>query len=426
MVPDVHELALSNGLRALLVRRSSLPVVASSIWYRVGSRDERTGETGLSHFLEHMMFKGTDRYAKGEIDLLTSRMGGSNNAFTDNDLTGYYFSLASDRWETALEIEASRMRNCLLDAAEFAAEKNVVLEEMAMGEDDPWTSIYRRTESLVYQVHPYHHPIIGWRQDIERVPVETMRGYYRRNYGPDRATLVIVGDIDLDRTEGRIHELFGGEQPIGGVREAVLGEPEPEGDRRATIRTPGTTTRLAIAAQTCRMGEDDDFTLDVLSCVLANGKASRLFRDMVLEQQLVSEVGTVNEPRLDPGAFWFTFELSPGVEPTRVEDALRAQLRQVEEHGVSDEELRRARTQLTSAFLFEEETALDSALRIGRWDAQCRGGYRRLAEVETRYAAVDSARLQSAVARYLSPMTWNVVTSLPGGDAERGNGAGDA
>ena len=137
ILPAVHEVRLDNGFRALLVERHSLPVVASTIWYRVGSKDERTGETGLSHFLEHMMFKGTDRYAKGEIDQLTSLMGGSNNAFTDNDVTGYYFSLASDRWETALEIEANRMRGCVLDEEEFLAEKNVVLEELAMGEDDP-------------------------------------------------------------------------------------------------------------------------------------------------------------------------------------------------------------------------------------------------------------------------------------------------
>ena len=123
------------------------------VWYQVGSKDERTGETGLSHFLEHMMFKGTDRYAKGEIDLLTAKMGGSNNAFTDHDNTAYYFALASDRWETAFEIEADRMRHCLLDPAEFAAEKQVVLEELAMGEDDPWRALFQATEALTFQVH---------------------------------------------------------------------------------------------------------------------------------------------------------------------------------------------------------------------------------------------------------------------------------
>ncbi|MEC8252703.1 MAG: pitrilysin family protein, partial [Planctomycetota bacterium] len=146
MLPDVDVVELDNGFRALLVERSSLPVVASVLWYQIGSRDERTGETGLSHFLEHMMFKGTDKFGKGAIDQQTSKMGGSNNAFTDTDSTAYYFSLASDRWETALEIEASRMSDCLLDPAEFESEKRVVLEELAMGEDEPWRPLYQAVE----------------------------------------------------------------------------------------------------------------------------------------------------------------------------------------------------------------------------------------------------------------------------------------
>ncbi len=193
----------------------------------------------------------------------------------------------------------------------------------------------------------------------------------------------------------------------------VLREPGPEGERRATIYTPGETTRMAVAVQTCRMGEDDDFVLDVMSCVLANGKSSRLFREMVLDRQLVTEVATFNEPRLDPGAFWFTFELSPGVVPETVEECLREQLQAVERDGFTEPELRRARTQLESAFLFEEETALDSAMKIGRWDAQSHGGYRRLADVERLYDAVDSAAVQRVAASHFSPKVWNVAVSLP-------------
>lgn len=413
MLPNVHEVSLSNGFRALLVERSSLPVVASTIWYTVGSRDERTTETGLSHFLEHMMFKGTDRYAKGEIDLATSLMGGSNNAFTDHDLTAYYFSLAADRWEAALEIEASRMRGCTLDEAEFTAEKSVVLEELAMGEDDPWNSLHQATEAVVFQVHSYHHPIIGWKEDLERLGVGGMRDYYQRNYGPDRAFLVVVGDIDIPKTESRIRELFEGIETTGGERASVLSEPQSSGERRATIRAPGKATRMAIAIRTCCMGEQDDFNLDVLSCVLSSGKGSRLFREMVLDNQMVTDVSTYNEPRLDPGLFWFAFELLPGVEPQAVEDCLRTELQRVSDDGVEESELRRARIQLESSFLFEEETALDSALKIGRWEAQCQGGYRRLAEVETRYAVADNDAMRSVVQKYFSTEGWNVIHSLP-------------
>ena len=422
ILPRVEELRMDNGLCALLVERRTLPVVASTIWYRVGSRDERTGETGLSHFLEHMMFKGTDRYGKGEIDLLTSQMGGSNNAFTDNDVTGYYFSLASDRWEKALEIEANRMRGCLLDEEEFDAERNVVLEELAMGEDDPWRSLYQATEALAYQVHPYHHPIIGWKEDVEKVSVDTMRGYYRRHYAPNNAFFVVVGDIDVEETRQRITDLFRDIEPVGDGRSSVLSEPDSQGERRTRIRSPGDTTRVAIAVKTCRMGEDDDFALDVLSSALTNGKSSRLYRRMVLADQLVTDVSTYNEVRLDPGLFWFTFELTPGIEPAQVESCMREELDRVVSDGLTEDELRRARIQLDAAFLFEEETALDSAIRLGRWESSCKGGYRLLADVEEMYAAVDSGRIRDLAARYMSPDKWQVSHSVPSPDAtgERG------
>ena len=172
---------------------------------------------------------------------------------------------------------------------------------------------------------------------------------------------------------------------------------------------------MAVAVRTCQMGEDDDFTLDVFSCALGGGRSSRLYKKMVLDEGFVTDVSTHNEPRLDPGVFWFTFELCPGVELARVESCLRDELQKIEEKGLTENELRRARIQIESSFLFQEETALDSAMKIGRWEAQCQGGYRRLAEVGDRYAAVDSAAVQSVVQRRFSPSTWNVVHSLPEG-----------
>ncbi len=413
MLPEVHEVHLDNGFRALLAARHTLPVVASMLWYRVGSRDEVAGETGLSHFLEHMMFKGTDKYRKGEIDLLTSRMGGSNNAFTDNDVTAYYFSLAADRWETALEIEASRMRDCLLDEEEFAAEKQVVLEELAMGEDDPWRSLYHTAESLVFQVHPYHHPIIGWRGDLERLPVQTMRDYYQRNYGPDRGFLVVLGDIDVPRTESRIRELFGPIQATGLPRRDVLQEPPARGERRCIFKFPGQITRMAAAFRTCRVGEDDDFVLDVLSTVLGTGRSSRLYKRLVLEEELVTEVWVMNETRCDPGVFWITGELREHADPVRVEAVLREEIDKIVSRGVTAGELKRARAQLRSGFLFEDETARDAAMKIGRFEAMSVKGYRQLADVPRVFDTVTNAGLRQVAARYLRADAWNIAWSLP-------------
>ncbi|MEZ5963895.1 MAG: pitrilysin family protein [Planctomycetota bacterium] len=412
-VDNVKEVRFDNGFRVLLYERRGLPVVASVLWYLVGARDERHAESGVSHFLEHMMFKGTARLRKGEIDLLTSKMGGANNAFTDNDETVYHFALASDRWETALEIEADRMRGCLLDPHEFAAEKAVVLEELAMGEDDPWRMLHQAAESLAFQVHPYRQPVIGWKQDLERLTHDGMRSYYDRNYGPNRAFLVVVGDIDSARTEDRVRELFGGLPAVAAAREACLSEPQQKGERRAVQRFPGRLSRAAVALRTCRIGEDDDLALDVANQILGSGRTSRLYRRMVQGDALATDVQTHNETRLDPGLFWMEFELKPGADRDRAEAALRQEVEAFMQRGPTAAELRRAHTQIDAALQFDEESTMDLAIKIGRFEAGVPGGHRALADLAQRYRAVDARRVRDVMARYFVPDHWNVVWSLP-------------
>ncbi|MEY2982161.1 MAG: M16 family metallopeptidase [Planctomycetota bacterium] len=408
----VYEVRLDNGFRAFLVERRELPLVATVLWYRAGSRDERTGETGLAHFLEHMMFKGTDRYAKGQIDLLTAKLGGSNNAFTDHDGTAYHFSLASDRWETALEIEANRMKSCLFDPVEFDAERNVVLDELARGEDDPWNVLWQATEALAFQVHPYHHPVIGYAEDLRRVDAEGMRAFYRRHYGPNRAFLVVVGDIDRKRAAKRIQELFGGLEPVAD-RDPVLVEPVVRHERRGVVRAPGSLTRIAMACRTCRMGERDDFALDFLSHALGSSKSSRLHKRLVLDEEVATYVTTHNETRLDPGLFWILAELHAGVDVERVEGLIREELARICEDGVEVAEQRRARVQIRSSYLFEDETVLDTALKIGRFEALATEGHELLERVLPTYDEIDRRELREVARRYFGPEAWSVVWSLP-------------
>ncbi|MEQ1631289.1 MAG: pitrilysin family protein [Planctomycetota bacterium] len=412
--PQVEVVQLENGFRALLAPRRSLPVVASVLWYRTGSRDERTGETGLSHFLEHMMFKGTQRYAKGSIDMLTAKMGGNNNAFTDNDGTAYYFALASDRWETALEIEASRMRDCLLDPQEFASEKNVVLEELAMGDDDPWRPLYQAAEGLLYQVHPYHHPVIGYRQDLEQLGVDGMRAYYDRHYGPNRAFLVVAGDIDVERTATRIRELFGALPQSAEPRREVLAEPQQQGERRATLNTPHAVARLCIAFPTTRTGERDDYALDVLAHDLGIGKNSRLYKRLVVEDESVTDVSVINETRLDPGAMFVLAELRDGASLQKVEAAIREEIDALVRTGVAKADLARIRAQIRAGFLFQDESVLDHALKLARFEALTPGGYRTLETVLPTYASLKPEELKQVAARYLLSSRSVCVHAVPG------------
>src|SRR6266404_8783718 len=193
---DVKRTRLPNGLTILTKEVHTHPIVATMIWYRVGSRNEELGQTGKSHFLEHMLFKGTERFKKGQIDLLTHKNGGGNNAFTSHDFTAYYFNFASDRWEIALDIEADRMVNCAFDPDEFEAEKKVVIEELKTGLDSPWGLLLQEVEASAHKVHPYRNPIVGWLQDVEQATVEQQQAYYRRFYHPNNATLVIAGDFN--------------------------------------------------------------------------------------------------------------------------------------------------------------------------------------------------------------------------------------
>jgi zinc protease len=417
----VQELRLDNGFRALLAPRRSLPVVATVLWYQVGSRDERTGETGVSHFLEHMMFKGTQHFPKGQIDLLTSKMGGSNNAFTDCDGTAYHFALAADRWESALEIEQSRMRQCLLDPLEFASEKNVVLEELAMGEDDPWRPLYQTAESLLFQVHPYHHPVIGYKQDLERLSVDSMRGYYDRHYGPNRAFLVVAGDIDLDRTAARVNQLFGAMPANATPRAEALAEPMPQGERRAVLRTAHAVARLCLGFPTTRAGERDDYALDVLAHDLGIGKNSRLYRRLVLDEELVTDVSVINETRLDPGALFVLTELRQGADLDKVERIVREEIDAMAQDGVDKHDLARIRAQIRASFLFQDESVLDHALKLARFEALTPGGYKTLATVLPTYESLKPEELRQAAARYFAPARSVCVQAVPG--RAEGNGA---
>src|SRR5262245_52363737 len=244
---DVRRTVLRNGLVVLTKEVHTSPIVTSMIWYRVGSRNEELGQTGKSHFLEHMLFKGTERFKKGEIDLLTLKNGGGNNAFTSHDFTAYYFNFASDRWQVALDIEADRMVNCTFEPEEFEAEKKVVIEELKTGLDSPWGLLIQETDAAAYKVHPYRNPIVGWLQDVESASAADQQDYYHRYYHPNNAVLVLVGDFETDRVLERVNEVFSAIPPGPEPPPMKLIEPVQNGEHRLVVRWRSKIPRLAMA-----------------------------------------------------------------------------------------------------------------------------------------------------------------------------------
>jgi zinc protease len=363
---DVTRTVLSNGLVVLTKEVHTSPIVTSMIWYRVGSRNEEMGHTGKSHFLEHMLFKGTERFKKGEIDLLTLKNGGGNNAFTSHDFTAYYFSFASDRWEVALEMEADRMANCAFDPEEFEAEKKVVIEELKTGLDSPWGLLLQELEATAYKIHPYHSPIVGWLQDVERATVESQQAYYRRFYHPNNATLVVVGDFDTADVLKKIEHAFGSIPAGPEPGPMVLHEPPQRGERRIVVRWRSKVPRLAIAYHVPEIAHPDTYALQVLAVVLAEGKASRLYQRMVEREQTVTFVSAEFGESRDPSLFHIRAEARGEHTIAEIESSIYDELANVEANGVTAHELDRAKHQIEAHFILSRERTLDQAILLGQ------------------------------------------------------------
>lgn len=413
---QIHEHRLRNGLQVLIVERHLDPVVAVMLWYRVGSRDESPSEAGISHFLEHMMFKGTPRIGKGEVDLRTTVLGGSNNAYTSVDHTAYWFELASDRWEMALDLEADRMRGLSLDPGEFASEKAVVLEELSMGEDDPWRRLSRQVGELIFGGHPYGRPIIGYVDALKHMTPEQMHAYHRRHYHPGNAVLVIAGDVKPAAALRAVRARFGKlDLPAPEEASYFPAIREPQGERRVTLHWDDPASRLVMGWLTAPVGTTDDFTLDVISTLLTSGRLSRLYRRLVLEDGLATSVSTSNDARVKAGVFWLYAEAVQGVAPETLEAAVTEELERLAEGRVSAAELKHARRLLAAGEAQEGETVSDLAEHIGEYatDAQ----WRMALELSEHRERVSAKQIQEVARKLLGSQRRVVGWSLPEGDA---------
>ena len=363
---DVRRTVLDNGLVVLTKEVHTSPIVTNMIWYRVGSRNEELGQTGKSHFLEHMLFKGTDRFKKGEIDLLTLKNGGANNAFTSHDFTAYYFNFASDRWNIALEIEADRMVSCTFEPEEFESEKKVVIEELKTGLDSPWGLLLQEEEATAYKVHPYRNPIVGWLQDVERATVEEQQVYYRRYYHPNNATLVIAGDFNTEEVLAKVDRAFGAIPSGPPTAPMLLKEPPQRGERRLIVRWRSKVPRLAIAYHAPQIAAPASYALQVLAVVLAEGKASRLYQRMVEREQTVTFISAEYGESKDPTLFHIRSEARGDHSIDEVEASIHDELGKISTTGVSAHELNRAKHQIEAHFILSRERTLDQAILLGQ------------------------------------------------------------
>jgi len=360
---EIEVSTLANGLVLALVHNPQAPLVTSALFYRVGARDEEAGLGGLAHFLEHLMFKGSERYGPGEIDRRTQALGGANNAFTNHDLTAYWFTFASDRWGEALAIEADRMRGLRLDAREVEAERRVIVEEIAMYRDEPWDALELDVLAALFPGHPYGRPVLGTPPELERATPEMIAAFHRGFYRPDNAVLVVAGDLDGD-ARARVDEAFGAIAP-GAARRRPVPAAAPPGELVRLERRQGEVARLLLALPAPSPDAPEHGPLRMLATVLAAGRASRLQRELVEEGQLCLSVSASLAESEATSHLAVAAELLPGVEPREVESRILAALAALAAAPVEDEELERARRVFAADWAWAQERIHQQAVATG-------------------------------------------------------------
>ncbi|MBI3972203.1 MAG: insulinase family protein [Chloroflexi bacterium] len=362
----IQEHRLGNGLTVLTREVRSAPVVSFSVWYRVGSRDEVPGITGISHWAEHMAFKGTERFAKGEADKLVAAHGGVFNGMTWIDYTAYYETLPSEHARLAVQIESDRMASALFDPAEVDSERGVIISEREGGENEPGFFLGEEITAAAFKLHPYGQPVVGFKSDLRRITRQNLWNHYRRYYAPNNAVVIAVGDFDTPALLELVEDEFGKIKRRATAPRLPLVEPSQEGERRVVVERPGAVQLLSMAYHVPEGSHPDTMPLDVLSGVLSAGRSSRLYKALVIGG-LASSASAGLPLTREPYLFRISATARPGVEVTRIEEVVDAELRRLVEEGVGEPEMAKVRRQLRSGHLFSTEGVTNQMRYLGQY-----------------------------------------------------------
>lgn len=370
------ETKLDNGLTLLVQEDHAAPVATVTVWFRVGSRNERPGQTGMSHLIEHMMFKGTPTHGKGEYSRTIKRNGGEYNAVTTYDFTAYYEVLASDRLDVAFELESDRMTNLIFDPREFEAEREVVKEERRTRIDDqPFGQAVESLFATAFQAHPYHWPTIGWRSDLDRVTRDECYAYYKRHYVPNNATVLVVGDVDPKEIEEKVRATFGAIPRGEEVPEVEITEPEQRGERRFKIRRETQVTGVGLGWHVPNSAHEDGAAITVLQTILSNGESARIPKALMKDKQCaLIAICLYQGDMIDPSLFIAFGVARPDKKVEDVERGILEEVQRIQDEPPTTKELERARNQIVAGRQFSAESSQALAIQLGtyqmvrRWD----------------------------------------------------------
>ncbi|MBL8130702.1 MAG: insulinase family protein [Anaerolineae bacterium] len=429
---NVFRHVLSNGLVVLLKPVRTAPIISWWVLYRIGSRNEPTGITGASHWVEHMLFKGTDQFPAGYLDKAIDRVGGSWNAQTFFDYTAYYETLPAAEIDLALRLEADRMINARFDVEEVESERTVIISERQGAENSPMFWLGEEVQASVFRVHGYHHEIIGDMTDLRTMTRDDLFGHYRQHYMPNNAIAVAVGDFDPDEMLERIRAIY---EPIpAGAAPALFVRPEPvqQGERRVTVERHGTTSFIQLAYRVPAATDPDWFKLELLNSVLAgtdgfggggiDNRTTRLYKSLV-ETQLAVDVDGGMTPTIDPFMYTITVVLRDGVEHQTVQNALDEAINRVIAEGVTERELERAKKQARALFAYGTERVTMQAFWLAF--AENFNSYSWFEDYVQSLETVTLDDVKEVAARYLRAQNRTVGWFVPTTDAAQADAEQD-
>jgi len=414
-LPTVRETTLDNGLKVLVQEVHTAPLASVWCWYRVGSKDETPGVTGVSHWCEHMNFKGTRNIPRDQVKGIIEKFGGSWNGYTWIDQTTYLETASKDALDRMLFIEAERMDACLYDPADCESERTVIISELQGGENDPEQLLDTEVTAAAFKVHPYHHPTIGWLSDLQTMTREDLYGHYRRYYVPSNATIVVVGDVDSDDVLTRVTAQFGsiaaGSRPAR-VRQV---EPEQQAERRVVLRKEGTTAYWKAVFHAPAFADEAFFPLLVADAVL-NGAAglniwsgggvsrpqrsARLYRALV-DRGLASSASGGLMPTEHPYLYSLSVSVAEGKSLAAVEDVVLKEVDRLQRDGITPAEFAKVNAQLRARFVYDGDSVTDIAHQLGYFATI--GAWRHYHDLRARLDAVTPEAAHAAAVKYLTP-----------------------
>lgn len=424
-IDGLTKTTLSNGLHVIMKESHVAPVASFWVFYRVGSRNERPGTTGISHWVEHMLFKGTEQFPRGEFDKAIARAGGMFNGMTSEDWTTYFETLPSDRIDLALQVESDRMANSIFDPEEVESERTVIISEREGSENSYFYLLSEEVQAAAFRVHSYHHPIIGWKSDLLSMNREDLYQHYRTFYTPNNAIAVVTGDFDPQAMLQKLEQYFG-QLPQGPAVPAMRLTEDPQAaERRIVLRGSDPTAYLMLAFVTPEATHADFFPLVVMDAVLGgakgmglfggggNNRSNRLYRALV-STQLTVDVSCSYRPSIDPNLFTFYATLAPESTHQQVEEAIWTEITKIQEEGVTPAEMEKAIKQTKAQFAYSSESVTYQAYWLGF--SEIMGDTSWLDNWLEKLSAVTSADVQRVAQSYFTRNKQTVGWYLPAED----------